>query len=143
MNSAGLLGLVGGVLVASVGGLVTYLIARRNASGRVDTSPAELLWAEADKLRQTYREESEKSRQETIKLREQVEELRKEVEKLRVESEAQRAEAQAQRAEAQAHRAEAAILKEKLDQAYRDLHSRRGHESGNGGDETEATPPTS
>ena len=121
--------IVGGILTAAITGLVAYLVARRTTSGTVKTSSAETLWAEADKLRQTYREESEKNRKESEHLRNEVAGLRDEVQKLREEGAAQRAEAEAQRLESQKLREELAVCKRKLDQAYADLESKRKGES--------------
>lgn len=73
--------------------LLTYLIAARKLSGKIQTSEAGDLWEEASKLRQEYREEAirlsgeiailrrrlehcESVMQENIDLRQQIKELR-------------------------------------------------------------------
>lgn len=43
-----------------VSGVVTYLVARRNTSGNINTSQAAELWAESNKLRSEYKERAEK-----------------------------------------------------------------------------------
>ena len=62
-----------GVVVAP---FVTYLAARRKSSGSVDTTEAGTLWAEADRMRQSYRDETERFRNETLALRAEVASLR-------------------------------------------------------------------
>lgn len=46
------------IVAAIVGGLVTYLIARRGSSGRVETSEASTLWEESRAIRKELQEES-------------------------------------------------------------------------------------
>jgi chromosome segregation ATPase len=125
---------IGGVIAAIVTASVTYLVARRSTSGKINTSSAETLWAEADKLRSTYREESEKNRKESEHLRKEVQALREEVSKLREEGQAQRAEAEEQRREARALREELTLTKKKLEDAYQDLDSKRQRENGSNGE---------
>jgi predicted nucleic acid-binding Zn-ribbon protein len=43
------------ILVATVGPLLTYLVASRKLSGKIGTSEASDLWAESGKIRDDYR----------------------------------------------------------------------------------------
>jgi predicted RNase H-like nuclease (RuvC/YqgF family) len=63
--------------------LVTYFVAKRNTSGRVDTSDAKTLWEEATRLREAYKEEVSMLRTEGTNLRSEVNRLRAELEMLR------------------------------------------------------------
>ena len=47
----GLLAGAATVILASVGGLAAYLVSRRQASGRISTSEAAVLWEQAQKMR--------------------------------------------------------------------------------------------
>lgn len=62
-----------GVIVASGG---TYLIARRKASGRVDTTEAAVLWKQSQAMRKELRDE-------VVDLKEQLREARAEIVELR------------------------------------------------------------
>lgn len=46
-----------GLLAIFIGPLVTYLVAKRKLSGKINTSEASSLWDEAGKLRAEYKEE--------------------------------------------------------------------------------------
>ena len=78
-----------GVLVALIAlgtPLLTYLGLRRTKSGRVNATDAETLWAEAERMRQIYRDEAASLRVEGMAMREEVLELRREVITLRAEA---------------------------------------------------------
>lgn len=49
--------LLGGALVAVIGGYFTYLIARRTKGGKVSTTEAETLWAQAQEMRNELRDQ--------------------------------------------------------------------------------------
>ena len=66
--------------------LLTYLGLRRTKSGRVNATDAETLWAEAERMRQIYRDEAASLRVEGLSMREEVFELRREVSMLRAEA---------------------------------------------------------
>lgn len=77
---------------AALTALVTWLVARRQTSGRVATSDAEQLWQESQSMRADMRKE-------IVGLRSELEAARKETHDLRVELEASRKESRALRAE--------------------------------------------
>lgn len=93
-----------GVIVAPI---LTYIVAVRKTSGRVDTTEAATLWAEAEKMREIYRQEG-------IELRAQIRSLEDRLDKARDESEAARQESKAARQESQTARAESETLREAL-----------------------------
>lgn len=64
------------LVAALVGSLVTYLIARRKNSGRVDTSEAGVLWEEGRLIRQELREELALAREENIALKKENAKMR-------------------------------------------------------------------
>jgi predicted RNase H-like nuclease (RuvC/YqgF family) len=80
-----------GVIVTAV---VSYFVARRNSSGRVDTSDAKTLWEEADKLRVAYRTEIKDLRIEVTSLRSEVSKLQTELNTLHATAISLRAEAE-------------------------------------------------
>ncbi len=103
-----------GVILAP---LLTYLVARRRSSGKVDTTEAATLWVEAGKMREEYRTEAESCRVE-------AEQLRVEQALLREEMAAMRQEAIVLRAEATAWHAEAVELRKLLAEERRKSHER-------------------
>ncbi len=91
-----------GVVIAP---LLTYVVAARKQSGRVATTEAETLWLEAEKMRESYK-------QEAVRLREEVIALRAETVALRVETVTLRNETLALRQEAIQWREEGVLLRE-------------------------------
>lgn len=79
------------VAVAGLGG--GWFAARRLNSGKVATSDATTLWAEAEKLRMLYRDEATSLRLEVVELRKEAQALRDEVISVREEAAARRREA--------------------------------------------------
>lgn len=80
---------IAGVLVSIVAlgaPVLTYLGLRRTKSGRISGTEAETLWAEAERMRQVYRDEAATLRVEGMAMREEVLELRREVYVLRAEA---------------------------------------------------------
>lgn len=75
------LGGLGGVLAA----LGTYLVARRTTSGKIATTDADKLWAEAHGIRSWLADEVKSLRAENVRLRARIEELEDEVDNLRRE----------------------------------------------------------
>jgi len=71
-----------GIIVAP---LLTYLVARRRSSGRIDTTEAATLWTEAEKLRKLYQDEAERLRKELTGVQEQLATLSAEITVLRKE----------------------------------------------------------
>lgn len=63
------------VAAAVTSGVAAWLVARRTTSGRIDTSEAATLWAEAQKLRDEYRTDREAYRVEVAALRKRVADL--------------------------------------------------------------------
>ena len=61
---------------AVVGGLTTYLLGKRRASGNIETSEASALWKESQEMRRELREE-------LVALRGTVEEQDREIQRLR------------------------------------------------------------
>lgn len=80
--------------------LVTYLVAARKMSGKIKTTEATALWAEADRIRQDYRE--------------QIADCREQVTAARTELATARAELATARAELADARAEIGILRRDL-----------------------------
>jgi hypothetical protein len=76
---AGVIGGAGAVAAA----FITYLVARRQSSGRIATSDAATLWAESQSMRKELRDECESLRGEVGTLRGEVVFLRGEVSRLR------------------------------------------------------------
>lgn len=74
-----------GVVGAAFSALAAYAIAKRQRSGKIDSSEAETLWAEGQQMRQELRAE-------TVTLREEVLALRSEAVAARNESSAMRLE---------------------------------------------------
>jgi chromosome segregation ATPase len=102
--------------------LIAWLTVKRRNSGRIATSDASTLWAEADRMRLSYKADAEASRSETIQLRGEVVNLRNEAERLRNaigtwrdESEGLRTEVVALRAEVVKWREEATSWREAAD----------------------------
>lgn len=65
------LGLLAGVaafILASVGGLATYLVSRRSASGRISTSEAAVLWEQAQKMRAELEAQRDKAAEQRDRL---------------------------------------------------------------------------
>lgn len=57
MNSTLVIVAAIGALGTSLGGAIAWLIARRQTSGKIDTSDAATLWAASEELRKELREE--------------------------------------------------------------------------------------
>lgn len=84
-----------GVLVAVIAfgtPVLTYLGLRYKSSGRVNSTEAETLWAEATKMRQMYRDEVDALRIDAMNMREDVVGLRREILRLGQEAEGLRVE---------------------------------------------------
>lgn len=96
-----------GVVGAVISGAVAYTIAKRQRSGRIDTTEAETLWAESQAMRKELRDEAEICRAE-------VSTLRTEMVAIRTESAAMREELVALRQEGIVLRAESVSLREEM-----------------------------
>jgi len=59
---------VAAFLLAALGGLATYLVSRRLASGRVGTSEAAVLWDQAQKMRAELQGERDKAMEQRDRL---------------------------------------------------------------------------
>lgn len=57
MTSQNVIAVVLGLLTMLGGGGVTWLVSRRKSSGRINTTEAETLWSESQKMRQELRDE--------------------------------------------------------------------------------------
>lgn len=69
-----------GVVVTS---LITYFVARRKNSGRIDTTEATELWIEATRIRRELRQEVKEQRAQIKDQAEQLQEARSEISLLR------------------------------------------------------------
>lgn len=103
-----ILGLAGAV----ISGFVAYIVARRQRSGRIDTTEAETLWAESQAMRKELRDEAENCRGEVLALREEMVAVREEASVMRQELVAIRQEGIVLRAESVALREEMVTLRE-------------------------------
>ena len=74
--SAGLVAAIAGLLGVVVTALGGYLIARRKASGTIDTTEAETLWAQSNALLDRYKADLEATREEVTTLKAEVVALR-------------------------------------------------------------------
>lgn len=81
-----------GVLGAALSALAAYAIAKRQRSGKIDTTEAETLWAEGQAMRQELRAETVTLREEVLALRTEAVAARNESSSLRVELATLRAE---------------------------------------------------
>jgi peptidoglycan hydrolase CwlO-like protein len=75
-----IIGVLGTVTVA----LVTYLVARRQNSGRIATSDASTLWVESQAMRKELRDEVLLLRTDVRELRTEIQALKEEIDRLRV-----------------------------------------------------------
>lgn len=69
-----------------VSGLVTYFIARRNASGNISTSDAASLWKESNALRQEYRDRAELLEKRLTEVNEKLQAVMEELSTLKANS---------------------------------------------------------
>lgn len=69
-----------------VSGLVTYFIARRNASGNISTSDAASLWKESNELRAEYKERAEKLEERLQEVNNQLSDVMAQLTQLKVNS---------------------------------------------------------
>ena len=74
-----------GILGAAMSALAAYAIARRQRSGRIDSSEAETLWAEGQAMRQELRLETVQLRAEVLALRSEAVASRNESASMRIE----------------------------------------------------------
>lgn len=81
-----------GVVGAGLSALAAYAIAKRQRSGKIDTTEAETLWAEGQSMRQELRAETIELRQEIVALRAEAVAARNESSSMRVELSALREE---------------------------------------------------
>ena len=77
-----------GVIGAAITGLVAWSVAKRQRSGKIDTTEAETLWAEGQAMRHELREENFQLRTEVLALRAEITAWRVEAVALRVKVEA-------------------------------------------------------
>lgn len=77
-----LLPLLSGALAAVITAFVTYLIARRQSSGRVGTSDAATLWEESQAMRKELRDEVRELRIEISQNRKEIDQLRTRIREL-------------------------------------------------------------
>lgn len=77
-----LLPLLSGLLAASITALASYIIVRRQSSGRIATSEAVSLWAESQAMRKDLREEVRDLRIQLAQNREEIDRLRTRVREL-------------------------------------------------------------
>lgn len=110
------------VAVAGLGG--GWFAARRLNSGKIATSDASTLWAEAEKLRLQYRDEAISLRLEAVQLRVEAQALRDEAAILREEAVVRRREAVEWRREASDLRAETNALRNRLSPYQGDAQNR-------------------
>ena len=101
-----------GVIGAAITGAVAYAVARRQRSGKIDTTEAETLWAEGQAMRRELRDEAETCRQEVLALRSEMVAVRAEASVMRQELVAIRQEGIVLRAESVALREEMVTLRE-------------------------------
>lgn len=99
--------------------LLSYLVAKRKSSGRIETTDAERLWTEAESLRRAYKDERFEDRVE-------LQAMRAELASLRAELAVARAELAAALPELAAARAEANALRIEVDQ-LRTALTEKGH----------------
>lgn len=69
-----------------VGGLINYLIAKRNTSGSISTSDAKSLWDESNKLRKEYRDRAESLEEQLEQVNARLQSVLDELAKLRASS---------------------------------------------------------
>lgn len=91
--------LVTAVIVAAISGLVTWKVAKRSASGAIDTSEASTLWDEGTTMRQELRVEVVGLRAQLAEAISAVTALNREITHSRQETEAAREETRKSRAE--------------------------------------------
>lgn len=77
-------------LSALVGALVTWMVARRRSSGKINTTEAETLWLEGQSMRADLRAEIVSLRDEVSSLRVELSSLRAEASILRTEADSAR-----------------------------------------------------
>lgn len=99
------------VIVATISGLVTWLVSRRTKSGKIDTSEAATLWDEGTKMRLELRNE-------VLSLKSQLAEAITAITELNHEIKASRAETERSREETRMSRAETRRLMNQIE----DLH---------------------
>lgn len=73
-------------IVGTGGTFLGYKLAKRKASGLIDTTEASELWAESRAIRDGLREEAETLRQEVVSLRKEAASMREEMVQLRQEA---------------------------------------------------------
>jgi len=71
-----------GVAGVGVTAIVTYVVARRTTSGRVETSEAATLWAASEQMRKELRDELVAARAQVIELLRQNESLHRQITEL-------------------------------------------------------------
>lgn len=113
-------------LTAISASLVTWLVARRRTSGRVDTTEASTLWQEGAAMRAELRDE-------TVSLRAEMVRMRDEAVVLRSEASTLRGEASSLRDEMAALRAESALLREETIRLNVEVAQLRDHITSMGG----------
>ncbi len=101
-----------GVIGAVISGAVAFAVARRQRSGRIDTTEAETLWAESQAMRTELRNEAETCRGEVSALRTEMVAVRAEASVMREEMVTLRQEGIVLRAESVSLREEMVTLRE-------------------------------
>ena len=77
---------LGGVIVALISAITTYIVAKRRESGNIETSEAEQLWEEGKIMRLELREEIVALRSQAAELQKDLGNARTEVADLRIEA---------------------------------------------------------
>lgn len=103
-----------GLLGAALSALAAYAIAKRQRSGKIDTTEAETLWAEGQSMRQELRAETVTLREEVLALRSEAVAARNESSSMRVELASLREESIEMHAAMSKLRAECAALTEEI-----------------------------
>ena len=93
---------VSGGLVALISGVIAWLIARRTASGRVDTTEATTLWVEGTAMRVELRNEVSNLRAQLIEAVQAITDLNREIRQSRDETARSREETRLSREETRA-----------------------------------------
>lgn len=100
-----------GVILAP---LLTYIVAVRRSSGKIQHTEAATLWEEAEKMRAAYREEADSLRTESAAMRTEMTALRIETAGLREQAILWRTEAAELRLDATNCKSELAVIKRQL-----------------------------
>jgi hypothetical protein len=104
--------------------LLAWAVQRRSKSGKIVNTEAEVLWAEANRMREIYREEAESLRKELVDMRATALTIRAEAAALKVEAGAMRDEMNEQRISLAECRATVRRLRREL-AAEKEKHRRR------------------